>query len=167
MHRESADDPEVIQQADFLDRRLALAPHYAAHPQDAERVLLLSEERSFRLRGQIYRELLPWLDGARTGRQIAEAFRGKLADGEVEAVLAGLLEEGYVVVLPEGSARHLTAYWTAQGLSPLAADRRLKAVSLGVLPLGDGAAAGVEGAAALLALLAGSGLLVTDEARAD
>src|SRR5690606_28041963 len=62
---------------------------------------------------------------------------------------------------------HLTAYWTAQGLSPLAADRRLKAVSLGVLPLGDGAAAGVEGAAALLALLAGSGLLVTDEARAD
>src|SRR5690606_15504967 len=151
----------------LLDHRIAVAPHFSVHPQDAERVLLLSEERSFRLRGQIYRDLLPRLDGSQTGRQVVAAYDGQVPEGEIEAILAGLLDKGYLVALPEQSDIHLAAYWTAQNEAPMAAVRQLKEQRVGVLSLGRGPASGTEGAGALLSLLAGSGLAVADQAEAE
>lgn len=129
-------------------------------------MLLLSEERSFRLNGALYADLLPRLDGSLTGRQVVAAFRSSVPEAEMIQILEGLHGKGYLVTLPDRGDLHLAAYWSAQGEQPVEADRRLRSVPVGVVALGQGPAAGSEGAGALLSLLAGSGLAVAGEAEA-
>ena len=68
---QKSDDAE-----DWLDAHLAYAPHFSLFFQGADRLLLLSEERSFRLNGAIYQTLVPLLDGQWSGREILDRLAG-------------------------------------------------------------------------------------------
>ncbi len=152
---------------DILAQRIAVAPHFSVHLQDAERVLLLSEERSFRLRGALYCALLSRLDGSLTGRQLCDQFRESASEQELTSILETLIERGYLVVLPHRFGPNLSAYWSAQGEPPSLAEERIAARRLGALALGRDEAAGPGGADALLALLAGSGFALAEPSEAD
>ncbi|MBU0726260.1 MAG: TOMM precursor leader peptide-binding protein [Alphaproteobacteria bacterium] len=152
---------------EILTHHLALAPHFSVHLQDDERLLLLSESRSFRLRGQFYRDLLPHLTGALTGGQIVAVFKGKVPEPEVVGMLTDMQAKGYIVPVPARHDGHLAAYWSAQGETPLAVSETLTGQRIGVVPLGQGSVTGAEGAGALLSMLAGSGFAVADPAQAD
>ena len=151
-----------------MDLPLALAPHFNVHLQDDGRILLLSEEGSFRLSGQLYLSLLPHLDGTLSAREIAAivAKQGAPQD-KVEEVLAGMLDKGYAVNVPSPRDMHLNAYWTTQGEVPIDAADSLHSKSVAVVGLGASAAAGAEGAGALQAVLTGSGLEVVGRDVAD
>ena len=49
-----------------FDQTIGIAPQFSSYALDERQVLLLSEQRSFRLTGKLYVALLPFLDGSRT-----------------------------------------------------------------------------------------------------
>lgn len=146
---------------------IALAPHFTVHRQGGDRILLLSEDGSFRLRGELYIQLLGFLDGRFTPQQITGIFAQSGTPEQILEVLDGMLTKGYAVSLETAQDMNLHAYWTSQGEAPMDARGRNTAVSLGVRGLGDGAVAGAEGAGMFAGLLTGSGMKVVDADEAD
>lgn len=150
-------------QGDLAGSFLAIAPHFTIHREDADRFLLFSENRSLRLRGEVYRHLLPLLTGEYTGEQIAGMFQSP----EVPAILERLFGEGQVVIAPPGRDISRQAYWSALGRAPEATEAALQQFRVAVQSLGAFAGTGSGGAGAMLASLAGSGLAVTEPVTAD
>ena len=139
---------------------IALAPHFTVHRQGEDRILLLSEDGSFRLRGQLYIQLLGFLDGRFTPNEITGIFAQSGTPEQIFEVLDGMLTKGYAISLDAAQDMNLHAYWTSQGKTPMDARDQNTAVSLGVLGLGAGAVAGTEGAGVFSAQLTGSGFRV-------
>src|SRR5579862_5033892 len=67
---------------------IGIAPHFSVHVVNDREVLLLSEQRSYRLGGKLYVALLPFLDGKRTGEEIVTAFAGRIAPDRLRGVLS-------------------------------------------------------------------------------
>lgn len=151
----------------FKSQPIAMAPHFTVHRQGEDRLLLLSEDGSFRLRGQLYIQLLGFLDGRFTPDEIAGIFTASGPADQILEVLDGMLTKGYAVSLDAAQNDNLHAYWTSQGETPLDARDKTTAVTVGVMGLGVGAAAGAEGAGVFAAQLTGSGFDVVAAAAAD
>ncbi|MEM9761761.1 MAG: TOMM precursor leader peptide-binding protein [Pseudomonadota bacterium] len=140
--------------APATDLHLAVAPHFTVHEEGDDRFLLFSEERSLRLRGEIYRHLLPLLNGDHTTAEIRRRMNGANIDG----VLNRLFEDGQIVGVRPHAPMSRQAFWSAAGRAPEETEAALAAFTVAVLPLGRGEAANANGASALLAALAGTGL---------
>ena len=58
---------------------IGFGPQFNVHVVGDRELLLLSEQRSFRLVGKLYVALVPFLDGKHTGEEIISAFAGRIA----------------------------------------------------------------------------------------
>ena len=114
-----------------LIERPALTPHLDFHSVDAQQTLLVSETFNTLLRGPIYGDLLPLLDGRPQG-DIVAALAGAHAAADVRAALAGLASRGYAVSGEHSFDRGRAAYWSSLGASPRWAERRLAAARVAV-----------------------------------
>ncbi|MEM6676714.1 MAG: TOMM precursor leader peptide-binding protein [Pseudomonadota bacterium] len=140
--------------APATDLHLAVAPHFTVHEEGDDRFLLFSEERSLRLRGEIYRHLLPLLTGEHTTAEIRQRMNGTNVDG----VLHRLFEDGQIVAVRPHAPMSRQAFWSAAGRAPEETEAALAEFTVAVLPLGRGEAANANGASALLGAIAGTGL---------
>ncbi len=122
--RVSAEDRDPIE-------RPALAPHLDFHCVDERQTLLVSESFNTLLRGPIYRDLLPLLDG-RPQDDIATALDGAHSAAGIRTALAALASRGYAVSGEHSMDRGRAAYWSALGASPRWAERRLAAAKVAV-----------------------------------
>ena len=146
-------------------RPLALAPQFSAHVVGDRHVLLLSEQRSFRLAGKLYVALVPHLDGRLSGEGIVQAFDGRVPAERMRTTLASMLEKGYVAYVDADAPTARQALWVELGLVPADAERALAGRSVAVAAAArPGTAA--DGGRALEAALRQAGIAVASEAGA-
>jgi len=149
-----------------FDQTIGIAPQFSTYAIDERQVLLLSEQRSFRLTGKLYVALLPFLDGSRTGQAVVEAFAGRFDGARLRGVLSNMFDKGYITQLDSTAPLERQALWVELGLMPVAAEANLARTSIAVLSVpGDGAAA--EAAQALGAAASDAGLRVVAASDAD
>jgi ribosomal protein S12 methylthiotransferase accessory factor len=149
-----------------LDRTIGISPQFSAYAIDERQVLLLSEQRSFRLTGKLYVALLPFLDGSRTGRAVVQAFDGQVDSMALGAVLKDMFGKGYITQLDDTAPRDRQALWAELGLEPAEAEASLARTSVAVMSVpGDGAAA--EAARLLEHAARGAGLRIAAATEAD
>lgn len=141
-------------------RPIAIGPHFSVHPVGDRQVLLLSEQRSFRLSGKLYVALIPYLDGTLTADDIARAFDGRVTAERMRTTLGGMLEKGYACYVDRDAPMARQALWAELGLVPADAERSLAGRAVAVV-----AAAG-EGTHALERALRRAGIAIAGEAAA-
>jgi ribosomal protein S12 methylthiotransferase accessory factor len=99
-------------------------PHFHVEVVPGEGVFLLSDSRQALLRGRLYEQVTPWLDG-RTADDVCHQLRGTAAPASVYYALAQLERKNYLCeeddALPAGQA----AMWSSQQIDAGAAARRL------------------------------------------
>jgi len=152
---------------DWLDGYLAYAPHFSLYAQGPDRLLLLSEERSFRLNGAIYQTLIPLLGGKLLGREVVDRLAGVEPPAHLRGRLARLLKSGYVTIVAPGVDMKRQAYWSALGEVPAEVLAALRRTRLGVIGLGDTQVSDARAAQSLAAGFADLGLTIAPEAEAE
>ena len=105
--------------------RPVLTPHLEHRSLGDGQVLLVSETFNTLLRGTIYADVLPLLDGRRSHRDIVAALSPAHAERDVRTAIAALASRGYVVSGDHGMERGRAAFWSALGASPRWAEERL------------------------------------------
>lgn len=149
-----------------LERPVGFSPHFSIHIVGDNQVLLLSEQRSFRLTGKLYVAMIPYLDGTRTGAGVIEAFTGRASEERLRGALSNLMEKGYVTYVDGKAPSGRQALWSELGMVPADAERRLAGLSLAVKAIpGDEVAA--EAARMLRRAAADAGITVAPEKSAD
>ena len=103
----------------------ALTPHLEFHDVGEAQTLLVSESFNTLLHGELYRKLLPLLDGRRSCDEIVAAAEGTHSAVEVLAAVASLSARGYVVSADHALDRRRAAYWSSLGASPRWVEQRL------------------------------------------
>jgi oxazoline/thiazoline synthase len=149
-----------------FDQTIGIAPQFSSYALDERQVLLLSEQRSFRLTGKLYVALLPFLDGSRTGQAVVQAFEGRFDGARLRTILTDMFAKGYITQLDDKAPRERQALWVELGLAPVEAEANLARTSIGVMSVPDRGAA-AEAAQALAAAASGAGLRVVAAADAD
>ncbi len=109
-----------------------LAPHLQFHDIGEGQTLLVSESFNTLLHGELYRDLLPLLDGGHPQDAIVAALEGAHAAADVLAGLVSLSARGYAVSAEHGMDRCRAAYWSSLGASPRWVERRLAETSITV-----------------------------------
>ena len=117
--------------------RPVLAPHLEYRSIGAGQVLLVSETFNTLLHGQVYRDLLPLLDGCRSRGSIFDALDGVHQETDVRKALDYLEARGYTVSGDHGMERGRAAFWSSQGVSPRRVEERLHEAQV-VIHGGDG-----------------------------
>jgi bacteriocin biosynthesis cyclodehydratase domain-containing protein len=99
-------------------------PHFHVEVVPGEGVFLLSDSRQTLLRGRLYEQVAPWLDG-RTAEDLCHQLRGTASPAAIFYALAQLERKDYLCeeekALPAGQA----ALWSTQQVAPAEAARRL------------------------------------------
>ena len=103
----------------------ALTPHLQFRDIGGQHVLLVSESFNTLLHGELYRELLPLVDGRRPRDEIVAALEAAHAAADVRAAIVSLSARGYVVSADHGMDPARAAYWSSLGASPRWVERRL------------------------------------------
>jgi ribosomal protein S12 methylthiotransferase accessory factor len=127
-----------VAEVDF-SRPVGFSPHFSVHVIGERELMLLSEQRSFRLSGRLYVALVPHLDGTRTFAEILDAFSGRTPEARLRETFANMTEKGYVSYVDRQAPVERQALWAELGLSPADAELNLSRFSLGVRSLPDGA----------------------------
>src|SRR3954453_1296179 len=148
---------------DWLQSHLAFSPHFSLHLQDSERLLLLSEERSFRLNGGIYAKLLPLLDGRLRGQEIINRLSAVEPPDTAALRLARMIEKGYVAVVDPDADMAGQAYWSALGEPPSAVSSALRELRLAIVPLGVTPASDADMMRELAAAVSDLGISIVPE----
>jgi hypothetical protein len=117
-------------------RPLTFKAHFVPKVIGNDRVLLLSEAGSkYMLRGRLYAQMAPLLDGSRTAEEIVAALSKNVDRQKVDSALNTLVSKGYVEeaagILPPGQA----AFWSGIGINAAAAARRLAQTTAAVTSL--------------------------------
>ena len=110
----------------------ALAPHLEFRPIGDGQTLLVSESFNTLLRGQLYCDLLPLVDGRSPQGTIVPALADRHAAADVRAALAALASRGYVVSGEHSMVEGRAAYWSSLGASPRWAEERLAASQVAI-----------------------------------
>ncbi len=145
---------------------LGFGPHFSVHQASGDQVLLLSEKRSFRLRGKLYADMAPLLDGALTEAEIVDAMTAMAEPDEVRHALKHLQDRGYVHQrLPDPVERQ--SLWHEWEQEPEKVAAALAAWPLALDSEGRSAAANTSALAELSADLidAGFPLVASQQAR--
>ena len=108
-----------------LVRLPALAPHLKFHDLGQEQTLLVSESFNTLLHGELYRTLLPLLDGRHSNDEILAGVEGAHSAVDVLAAMASLSARGYVVSADHALDQRQAAYWSSLGASPRWVEQRL------------------------------------------
>ncbi len=94
--------------------RLGLKAHLRAHVISANEVALIGERERYVIRGELYADLLPLLDGSRNDDEIATAVADRHAPEQVYYALAQLEAKGYTGNVPTNPQ---AAWWSAHGVT--------------------------------------------------
>jgi ribosomal protein S12 methylthiotransferase accessory factor len=128
-----------------IAKPIGFGPQFNVHVVGDRELLLLSEQRSFRLVGKLYVALVPFLDGKHTGEEIISAFAGRVPPDRLHQVLTDLLAKSYVNFLDGKAPAARQALWVELDLPPAEVERNLANRSLVVIaateqgPAGQGA----------------------------
>ncbi len=114
----------------------ALTPHLQFRDVGEQRSLLVSESFNTLLHGELYRELLPLLDGRNAQAEIVAALGEAHSMVDVLGAIVALSAKGYVVSAEHGMDPARAAYWSALGASPRWVERRLSESRVSII--GDG-----------------------------
>ena len=122
--------------------RPAFKPHIRVAALSGEGVFLLTERGYRVLRGRLFELVAPLIDGQRREEDLVEELRREVSAAEVFYVLELLEKKGLLLESRERGSPDMTAFWTARGFDPDAADRRLQEsrvslTALGGVPLGE------------------------------
>lgn len=117
--------------------RPVLAPHFAFHATSEDAVLLVSATGTSELRGRLYPDLMPLLDGTRSRHEVADALDGRHSALAVQTALVSLARRALLVSAEHGMDRGAAAFWSAHGATPRWAEQRLRSVGISVSG-GDG-----------------------------
>jgi len=99
---------------------------------DDEHVLLVSEAFNTLLRGRVYCDLIPLLDGGRTVPEIVAECGPAHSALDVQATIPALASRGYAVSGDYSMAPGRAAYWSSLGASPRWAEQRLAAAAVAI-----------------------------------
>jgi ribosomal protein S12 methylthiotransferase accessory factor len=105
---------------------------------------LLSERGHSLLRGPLFGRLVPLLDGSRDEDEIARLLAGDVQPAEVHYALRVLARRGSITESDPSIAPDRAAFLAGLGLDPAAAERRVRAATIGVETAGDVVAAPVR-----------------------
>jgi oxazoline/thiazoline synthase len=115
--------------------RPKIRPHFHVELLPGEGILLLSDSRQTLLRGRLYEQVAPWLDG-RTAEDVCNQLRGTASPAAVYYALAQLERKHFLceeeASLPAGQA----ALWSSQQIAPRMAAQRLAERAVFVRGLG-------------------------------
>lgn len=142
---------------------LQIKPHFHVEVIEPKQVYLLGEQGNHALTGQLYCQILPFLNGEYTLEQLIQKLDGEVPQDYIEFVLNRLSEKGYLTEVAPELPPEVAAFWSELGISPaLISDALRQPVEL--VTVGDGINA--EMLANLTAALKGAGvLMVNDEAK--
>jgi ribosomal protein S12 methylthiotransferase accessory factor len=99
-------------------------PHFHVEVMPGEGVLLLSDSRQTLLRGRLYEQVAPWLDG-RTAEELCHQLRGTATPAAIFYALAQLERKDYLCEEEEALPAGQAALWSSQQVAPAEAARRL------------------------------------------
>lgn len=145
---------------------IGFGPQFNVHVVGDRELLLLSEQRSFRLVGKLYVALVPFLDGKHTGEEIISAFAGRIAPDRLRQVLMDLLAKSYAHYFDKAAPATRQALWVELDLPPAEAERNLSNRSLAVIAATEQGPA-AEGARLLREAALDSGIPLLDADQAN
>lgn len=103
-----------------------IKPHYHIEILPPKQVYLLGEQENHALTGQLYCQILPFLDGHHTREQIAEKLNGEVPLDYIDFVLNRLNETGYLTEATPELAPEVAAFWSELGIAPAIAAQALQ-----------------------------------------
>jgi ribosomal protein S12 methylthiotransferase accessory factor len=103
-----------------------IKPHYHVEIIEPKQVYLLGEQDNHALTGQLYCQILPFLDGHHSREQIAEKLNGEVPLDYIDFVLNRLEERGYLVEAAPELAPEVAAFWSDLGIAPAQAVQALQ-----------------------------------------
>ncbi|NEO84078.1 MAG: TOMM precursor leader peptide-binding protein [Spirulina sp. SIO3F2] len=101
-------------------------PHFHIEVVPPKQVYLLGERTNHVLTGQLYCQIIPFLDGHHTREQIAEKLNGEVPLDYIDFVLARLQEKGYLIETAPQLAPEVAAFWSELGITPSLAAQALQ-----------------------------------------
>ncbi len=103
-----------------------IKPHYHIEIIEPKQVYLLGEQENHALTGQLYCQILPFLDGHHSREQIAEKLNGEVPLDYIDFVLNRLEEKGYLIEAAPELAPEVAAFWSELGIAPAQAAQALQ-----------------------------------------
>ncbi len=107
-----------------------LAPHLRFHDIGDQQIILVSEFFNTLLRGKLYCNLIPLLDGSITLDSIIATLESEHDFTSVLTAVAALSNKGYIVSADHNLETHKAVYWSALGASPRWAELSLSDTSV-------------------------------------
>ena len=117
-------------------RNLRLQPHFVPVIRPGEGVLLLNENASRVLRGDLYERLIPLLDGTRSADQLVEELTPEFSTAQVYFTLISLQSRNYLCQGLRTLSPQAAAYWSDLGLDAEQAVALIQASRVALQPLG-------------------------------
>ena len=114
-------------------------PHYRVQVVPGEGVFVLSGARQSLLRGRLYEQVVPQVDG-RNVEDICDQLRDCISTAEVYFVLGQLERKGYLCEKESSLSPSEAAWWSAQQVDPATAARRLAETTVALQAFGVDAA---------------------------
>ena len=145
---------------------IAISPQFTAHIIDEQQVLLLSEQRSFRLKGKLYVALITYLDGKWTSDGLVKAFENRAPEELVIKALSNLLDKKYALYLHKHAPTYRQALWVELGLNPISTENSFSGNKVSVTSLSTEGPS-FESAQALSNALISAGFIVVNKDDAD
>jgi len=149
-----------------LEKIIGVSPQFCTHFTDENRVLLLSEQRSFRLNGRLYVALLPYLNGKLTGLDVIKIFEERVPFDRMKSVLQNMLSKNYISYLDANAPIERQAMLVELGLAPEISERRLRTCPIAVVPASQDESV-LQATKSLLRVLSQSGFSVVDQSEAE
>ncbi|MYD45311.1 MAG: TOMM precursor leader peptide-binding protein [Gammaproteobacteria bacterium] len=109
-----------------------LAPHLKFHDIGDHNVLLVSESFNTLLRGKLYCDLMPLVDGCNSLDSILSSLDSTHEFASLLAAIVSLSTKGYIVSADHSLNSSTAAYWSSLGASPRWVERRLADASVSV-----------------------------------
>ena len=103
-----------------------IKPHYHIEILEPKQVYLLGEQDNHALTGQLYCQILPFLDGNHTREQIAEKLNEEVPLDYIDFVLHRLNEKGYLTEAAPELTPEVAAFWSELGIAPTQAAQALQ-----------------------------------------
>jgi ribosomal protein S12 methylthiotransferase accessory factor len=103
----------------------------------SEGVFLLAEKEHFLLRGDVYIQLAPLLDGKHTLEEIIDTLEDTLSFVEVFYLLDRLQSQGYITDADPSVPAEKAAFWEMLKVEPEIAEKHLQETTVSVVPLGE------------------------------
>src|SRR5271165_3105736 len=118
-------------------RQPQFKPHYHRVAVEGEGLFLVSESESTLLKGRLYEELGPLIDGRRGVEELIEELGDRLAPAEIYYTLAQLAAKGYLTEADDALPASESALWAVQGIDSSTATRRLAESRVSIAVVGE------------------------------